>query len=245
LLEEKKKRTLEYLKEDKAREVSAAAMRPIDEEDVNTDDEEKGEHSKEFEEWQLRELQRIKRDREEREKQSLEKAAIEARRGMTDEEVIAEKRRMKDGVKERKKIKFLQKYYHKGAFYNEELGKVETTVEHDWAAPTGDDKYVDRSMLPKVMQVKNFGRSGRTKYTHLRDQDTSNIEDPFSQKFVPERIGKHLGGVGTGFERPTKKRKIEPVEQNTLNSYPTQPQYPVQQQYDNQNNYGQQWGYQQ
>jgi microfibrillar-associated protein 1 len=35
---------------------------------------------------------------------------------------------------------------------------------------------VDMEMLPKVLQVRKFGLAGRTKYTHLADQDTTKAE---------------------------------------------------------------------
>lgn len=37
--------------------------------------------------------------------------------------------------------------------------------------------------LPKVMQVKRFGRKGNTKYTHLADQDTSRAGNSLRDKF--------------------------------------------------------------
>ena len=42
---------------------------------------------------------------------------------------------------------------------------------HDFTEAT--ESTMDVSLLPSVMQVKNFGKRGRTKYTHLLDQDTT------------------------------------------------------------------------
>jgi microfibrillar-associated protein 1 len=210
-LDARKIRTLEQLKGTEV--VEGADGEIVMEEDVDTDEEGPAEKQIEFDEWRLRELQRVRRDREEREKMKQDQMEVEARRGMTDEEVLMEKKKLGIGMKEQKKINFLQKYYHKGAYYADEIQKVEGVNEHDWAAPVGEDKYVDRSMLPKVMQVKNFGRSGRTKYTHLKDQDTAQVEDAYNfqkQQIMPERLKTQLGGFGSGpnFQRPAKARKL-------------------------------------
>ena len=55
----------------------------------------------------------------------------------------------------KKSWKFLQKYWHKGAFFQDEgdAGKDavggDSIFRRDYSAPTGDDK-MDKSVLPKV-----------------------------------------------------------------------------------------------
>lgn len=70
------------------------------------------------------------------------------------------------------KYKFLQKYYHRGVFY---LDEEEHVFRRDVSAPTLEDHF-DKTILPQVMQVKDFGRAGRTKWTHLVNEDTTKVE---------------------------------------------------------------------
>lgn len=173
---------------------------------VNTDDENEEE---EYEAWKVRELKRIKRDRETTEKEQQDKEETDKLHSMTEEERRAYLRTQPKVITNQAakgKYKFLQKYYHRGAFF---LDEEQTVFTRDVAQPTLEDHF-DKTVLPKVMQVKNFGRAGRTKYTHLVDQDTTEFDsawtatNPINVKF--ENKG---GGTKQVFERPLhKKRKI-------------------------------------
>lgn len=141
-----------------------------------------------------------------------EKTEIERMRNLTEEERRQELRsnpKLVTNKATKGKYKFLQKYYHRGAFYLDEENDV---LKRDFAQATLEDHF-DKTILPKVMQVKNFGRCGRTKYTHLVDQDTTKFDSPWyaetsnNMKFHNERAG----GMRQQFDKPTtsKRKKIE------------------------------------
>lgn len=196
--------------------------------DVVTDDEN---DELEYEAWKLRELKRLKRDREEKENQEMEREEIERLRSLTEDERRAElKNRPKQVTNKaaKGKYKFMQKYYHRGAFFMADEVKKrkeslilynnckdimpnpfqENLYKRDYSAPTLEDQF-DKTVLPKVMQVKNFGRSGRTKYTHLVDQDTTHFDSPWTAESA-QNMKFHLhhsGGMKQEFDRPSKKKK--------------------------------------
>ena len=178
---------------------------PLGLNEVITDDENE---ENEYEAWKLRELKRLKRDREEKEASERERDELERRRNMTDEQRHAEKKSNPHVVTNKAskgKYKFMQKYYHRGAFYVDE---EQDLLKRDVSAPTLEDRF-DKTVLPKVMQVKNFGRSGRTKYTHLVDQDTTEFDSAWAQD-TPNSTKfrlQHSGGMKPNFERPSAKNK--------------------------------------
>jgi microfibrillar-associated protein 1 len=78
----------------------------------------------EFEAWRLRELARIKREKEAQVQRELEREEIERRRALPEEQRLEEDtenaKRTRD-EKPKGQQKFLQKYWHKGAFHQVSL----------------------------------------------------------------------------------------------------------------------------
>ncbi len=59
----------------------------------------------------------------------------------------------------------------------------------------------------QVMQVKNFGRRGRTKHTHLVDVDTTNREDAYpipEARALRENMEKKMAGTEQKFDKPRR-----------------------------------------
>uniref|UniRef100_A0A7S0WH42 Micro-fibrillar-associated protein 1 C-terminal domain-containing protein n=1 Tax=Chlamydomonas leiostraca TaxID=1034604 RepID=A0A7S0WH42_9CHLO len=218
-LEERKAETRQLVAEHVAAEEQAARAQSEEQarlggelQDVDTDDEE--DQVGAYEAWKARELARIKRDREERAKQEREAAERERLKNMTEEERAEWERLNPKEAKEKPKAKwrFMQKYWHKGAYFQEAPDDARGTTgkddifDRDYSAPTGEDNY-NKEILPKVMQVKNFGRSGRTKWTHLLAEDTNafNTDDALLQA-VHERRRKYVPGASSAsdFSKPKK-----------------------------------------
>ncbi|KAK3135241.1 hypothetical protein QOZ80_5BG0416520 [Eleusine coracana subsp. coracana] len=183
-------------------------------EDIDTDDELN--EAEEYEAWKNREIARIKRDREERDARLKEKEEIEKVRNMTEEERREwERKNPKQVHQTKQKWKFMQKYYHKGAFFQEGADDViqsagkDDIYTRDFSEPTGEDK-MDKSILPKVMQVKHFGRSGRTKWTHLVNEDTTDWNTPWATNGpLRAKYNAKMAGMNQPIAKPKGSKKLK------------------------------------
>lgn len=143
--------------------------------DVDTEDDKDPEA--EYAAWKVRELKRIKRDREAVEEREKEIAEIERRRNLTveerrreDEEHLAKQQEEKDS---KGKMGFMGKYFHKGAFFQDSK-EAEELAKRDVMGAKFEDE-VDRSLLPKALQMRDFtklGKKSASKYRDLKSEDT-------------------------------------------------------------------------
>ncbi len=210
--EESRRLLVESLAEESASAAAVDSCGDLPDDDDDKDDDEQ------FERWRARELQRVLREREERSVVERERAEVERRRLLS----AVERKREDDEFarqraghsKDKVKWGFLQKYYHKGAFFQDEdesgNAKLGAVVMRDYGEATGADKRVDKSALPKPMQVKNFGMRGNTKWTHLSAEDTSSKDALWAaDRTLVGQSQRKLAGLKAAdeFERPSKSRK--------------------------------------
>lgn len=128
--------------------------------------------------WKLRELKRVKREREAIETAEKERDEIERRRNLSREEREAEDQEFLDRQKSERenkgKMGYMQKYFHKGAFFQDDA-KAEGLDRRDIMGSRYQDDVANRELLPEYMQIRDMaklGRKGRTKYKDLKSEDT-------------------------------------------------------------------------
>ncbi|KGO63652.1 Micro-fibrillar-associated protein 1, C-terminal [Penicillium italicum] len=169
--------------------------------------------------WTLRELKRVQRSREAIEASEKEREEIERRRNLTaeerereDSEFIAQQKEDRDAT--RGQTGFMQRYFHKGAFFRGDL-EAEGLDRRELMGVRFEDD-VNRDTLPQYMQVRDMtklGKKGRTRYRDLKSEDTGRFGDGLEnrrrrdgppggvtdERFMPDR----RGGGDDGDRGPT------------------------------------------
>lgn len=216
----------------------------VEDADINAIDDTDGlDPDAEYAAWKLRELKRIKRERLAIEEAEAEHAEIERRRNLSAAEREAEDRAYIDKQQEergdRGQMQFMQKYFHKGAFFSEELKELGVDKRNLMNARFEDQ--TNREVLPEFMQIRDMtklGKKGRTRYKDMRSEDTGKWGDfgddrprrdkgdyGVDERFRPDSYGGHdreegatganakpLGErkrQGDGEERDGKRPRIE------------------------------------
>lgn len=177
----RKQKTLELAEEEIKRQIAAEKAHEQEYRDDNeifaVDDTDDIDPEAEYAAWKVRELKRIQRERDEIEAVEKEKEELIELRNMSEaeraklgaEKAAAEQEARLEANKDNK-VAFLQRRYHKGAFFQE----MDILKNRDFSEALEDD-YKNKAVLPKFLQSRgrDIGLKGRRKESTLRDMDTS------------------------------------------------------------------------
>lgn len=136
--------------------------------------------------WFNREENRRNRLKEKNDKHIKDSDLLKKRRNMTDNQILKENYLLgADSTIEsfQRKYSYLQKYYAKPAYYQQEQMKEGHVLNRDFNIRT-EDEMVNIEALPKVLQKRRgaFGKKGQSKYTHLGDVDTTEFNKDYKIK---------------------------------------------------------------
>jgi microfibrillar-associated protein 1 len=221
--EARKKASIDELVEEQIKKdlaAKAAGKKHWDDEEDDADDVDDTDDldpEAEYAAWKLRELRRIKRDREAIEAKERELEEIERRKNLTEEERKAEDDAYLAKQKEEKdskgKMSYMQKYYHKGAFFQDDL-KAEGLDRRDIMGSRFADDVQNRELLPQALQMRDMtklGKKGATKYKDLKTEDTGSWG-----RFDDRRQGRATGPYGADDRFMPERDRAGPSGANTM-----------------------------
>ncbi|RAO69713.1 uncharacterized protein BHQ10_005725 [Talaromyces amestolkiae] len=202
----------------------------------------------EYAAWKLRELKRIKRQREAIEEAEKEREEIERRRALAPEEREREDQEFIQKQKEEKEAGrgqtgFMQRYFHKGAFFRDDLEREGLDKRNIMGARFADE--TNREVLPEYMQIRDMtklGKKGRTRYKDLRSEDTGRWGEGFDnrprrtrdddkllqnvtdERFLPDRDRRDDGrgrdatatGANSSTVREDRRRRREEITRDAM-----------------------------
>jgi microfibrillar-associated protein 1 len=125
--------------------------------------------------WVERETQRLRAEITVQARYDLDAANSARRKRMSDHELAGLRTR---SAQRRGRMKYMQKYFHRGAYSVDEANpRAAELLQRDFTEPVGADR-VDKTLLPESMHVRggDYQKKGRSKWTHLRAEDTTTEE---------------------------------------------------------------------
>lgn len=140
----------------------------------------------EYDLWVEREVKRMKEEFRVIALEAYDRAMKKKQSAMSDLELA--KLKKDKNTSHRGHMKFMQKYYHVGAYQiGGDSKRAQELLQRDYTTAVGDD-LLDKTALPDEMLVRgdDFGKKGRTKWTHLSNEDTTTRESRREQRLMKD-----------------------------------------------------------